>query len=131
MLSASVSDVDGVRAFGRRVFRHHCESIGLPEYGEMNLAHCWESDEQVAAVTGGKEGFDVQVILAVDVLEGRRVRLLEGDFDRSRGYSDDSVATVERWADEGAGLVHVVDLDGARTGESELSGTPGSKKGET
>jgi len=59
----------------------------------------------------------VKVIPAVDVLEGRVVRLLEGDFERSRRYSDDPVATAERWVEEGADLVHVVDLNGARTGQ--------------
>lgn len=52
--SADVSDLDGIRAFGRRVLLQFYKSIGLPEYGEMNLAHYWESDEQVTAITEGR-----------------------------------------------------------------------------
>jgi len=58
----------------------------------------------------------VEVIPAVDVLGGRVVRLQEGDFERSHRYGDDPVVAAERWVEEGAGLVHVVDLNGARTG---------------
>jgi len=61
----------------------------------------------------------VNVIPAVDVLAGRVVRLQEGDFGRSRRYGSDPVAAAERWVEEGASLVHVVDLDGARTGRPD------------
>ncbi len=62
----------------------------------------------------------MQVIPAVDVLDGRVVRLLRGDYDRVTDYRWDPVAAVRRWVDEGAGLVHVVDLAGARSGEGDL-----------
>ncbi len=61
----------------------------------------------------------MQVIPAVDVLEGRVVRLLRGDYDAVTDYGRDPVAAVRRWVDEGAGLVHVVDLDGARSGAGD------------
>ncbi|MPZ51912.1 MAG: 1-(5-phosphoribosyl)-5-((5-phosphoribosylamino)methylideneamino)imidazole-4-carboxamide isomerase [Acidimicrobiia bacterium] len=60
----------------------------------------------------------MQVIPAVDVMEGEVVRLVEGDFDKATTYSDDPVDVVRRWCDQGATLVHVVDLDGARHGRS-------------
>jgi phosphoribosylformimino-5-aminoimidazole carboxamide ribotide isomerase len=44
------------------------------------------------------------------------VRLLRGDYDRVTIYDDDPVARCLQWHDEGARLVHVVDLDGARAG---------------
>lgn len=58
----------------------------------------------------------LQVIPAVDVLDGAVVRLLHGDFERITVYDTDPIARARQWMDEGADLVHVVDLDGARTG---------------
>jgi len=58
----------------------------------------------------------MQVIPAVDVLDGRAVRLLQGDFDHVTHYGDDPTEVVRAWADDGASLVHVVDLGGARDG---------------
>lgn len=58
----------------------------------------------------------MQVIPAVDVLDGRAVRLLRGDYDQVTYYADDPTEAVRIWADQGAELVHVVDLGGARDG---------------
>jgi phosphoribosylformimino-5-aminoimidazole carboxamide ribotide isomerase len=55
----------------------------------------------------------VIVIPAVDVREGRCVRLREGRADSETVFSDDPVAMAERWAAQGAERLHVVDLDGA------------------
>jgi phosphoribosylformimino-5-aminoimidazole carboxamide ribotide isomerase len=59
----------------------------------------------------------VIVIPAVDVLDGRAVRLLRGDYNRVTETRGDPVALARAWAATGARLIHVVDLDGARTGE--------------
>lgn len=53
------------------------------------------------------------VIPAVDLRGGRCVRLYQGRLDHETVYSDDPVAVAQRWAEEGAGRLHVVDLDGA------------------
>jgi phosphoribosylformimino-5-aminoimidazole carboxamide ribotide isomerase len=55
----------------------------------------------------------VIVIPAVDVREGRCVRLREGRAESETVFSDDPVAMAERWAGHGAERLHVVDLDGA------------------
>lgn len=60
----------------------------------------------------------MDVIPAVDVLDGAVVRLQRGDFDRVTSYGDDPVATAAGFAAAGAPIVHVVDLAGARHGES-------------
>ena len=54
---------------------------------------------------------------AIDILEGQAVRLRKGDFDDSTTYYDDPVEAARAWLDAGARFLHVVDLDGAKTGE--------------
>ena len=54
---------------------------------------------------------------AIDLRDGRVVRLVQGDFERQTAYSDDPPAVARSFADAGAAWLHVVDLDGARTGE--------------
>jgi phosphoribosylformimino-5-aminoimidazole carboxamide ribotide isomerase len=61
----------------------------------------------------------LQIIPAVDVLDGQVVRLTHGRFDRVTVYGDDPVAAARRWMDDGASLVHVVDLAGARKGRPD------------
>jgi phosphoribosylformimino-5-aminoimidazole carboxamide ribotide isomerase len=58
----------------------------------------------------------VIVIPAIDLSDGRCVRLAQGDMQRKTVYSDDPVEMALRWADGGAQLIHVVDLDGAVSG---------------
>jgi phosphoribosylformimino-5-aminoimidazole carboxamide ribotide isomerase len=53
---------------------------------------------------------------AVDILEGKAVRLTRGEFDQSTVYDADPLDAARRWVDEGARRLHVVDLDGARSG---------------
>lgn len=53
------------------------------------------------------------VIPAIDIKQGRCVRLLQGEMDKETVFSDDPPAMAQRWAAEGAELIHVVDLDGA------------------
>ncbi len=57
-----------------------------------------------------------EVIPAIDLRGGKCVRLFQGDFARETVYGDDPAAMARRWRGEGAGRLHVVDLDGARTG---------------
>lgn len=54
---------------------------------------------------------------AIDIRDGRTVRLAQGDYEREIAYDDDPVVAARRWADEGARWLHVVDLDGALAGE--------------
>lgn len=54
---------------------------------------------------------------AIDLIDGRCVRLRQGVFDTAEAYSDDPVAALTAFVDEGATEVHIVDLDGARSGE--------------
>ncbi len=54
---------------------------------------------------------------AIDINEGRAVRLRQGDFDEVTVYEDDPLEAAKTWVAAGARFLHVVDLDGARSGE--------------
>lgn len=56
------------------------------------------------------------VIPAIDLKDGKCVRLLQGDFQRVTVYSEDPVEMAERWRIQGAERIHVVDLDGSLAG---------------
>ncbi len=58
----------------------------------------------------------IEVIPAVDVLGAEAVRLHRGSYDSVVERADDPVALARRWADAGARRIHLVDLDGARSG---------------
>lgn len=53
---------------------------------------------------------------AIDIKEGKVVRLLQGKFDEVTEYSGDPVVVAKKWQEKGAQWLHVVDLDGAKTG---------------
>jgi len=54
---------------------------------------------------------------AVDILEGQAVRLVQGDFEDSTVYRDSPLEAARAWVEAGARFLHVVDLDGAKSGE--------------
>jgi phosphoribosylformimino-5-aminoimidazole carboxamide ribotide isomerase len=53
---------------------------------------------------------------AIDIYQGKVVRLTRGDYNACTVYSEDPVATARTWEQEGARWIHVVDLEGAKTG---------------
>jgi phosphoribosylformimino-5-aminoimidazole carboxamide ribotide isomerase len=58
----------------------------------------------------------MEIIPAIDLRGGRCVRLYQGDYSRETVYGDDPAAMARRWSEAGASRLHVVDLDGARSG---------------
>jgi phosphoribosylformimino-5-aminoimidazole carboxamide ribotide isomerase len=56
---------------------------------------------------------------AIDIRGGRTVRLVQGDYARETEFDDDPVDAASRWVGQGAAALHVVDLDGARSGAPE------------
>ncbi len=58
----------------------------------------------------------MRVYPAIDLFEGKVVRLEQGDFNRQTVYSEDPAAFAQKWEKEGAEWLHVVDLEGAKTG---------------
>ncbi len=53
---------------------------------------------------------------AIDILGGSAVRLRQGSYEQSTVYSDSPLSAAEAWAEAGASALHIVDLDGARSG---------------
>ena len=53
---------------------------------------------------------------AIDILGGNAVRLVKGDFDAKKVYDEDPLSAARGWVRAGARALHVVDLDGARSG---------------
>jgi phosphoribosylformimino-5-aminoimidazole carboxamide ribotide isomerase len=58
-----------------------------------------------------------ELIPAIDLRGGRCVRLFQGDYAKETAYSDDPAAMARHWVGQGATRLHVVDLDGARSGD--------------
>lgn len=56
------------------------------------------------------------IIPAIDLIDGKAVRLVKGDYGKVTVYSDDPAGVAESFEREGAKLLHVVDLDGAKDG---------------
>ena len=57
------------------------------------------------------------IIPAIDLMSGICVRLTKGKFNTRKKYSDNPVEVAKRWKGEGARWLHVIDLDGARSGK--------------
>jgi len=58
----------------------------------------------------------MDIIPAIDIKDGKCVRLYQGDFARVTVYDHDPPAVARRWVEQGARMLHVVDLDGAKAG---------------
>lgn len=58
----------------------------------------------------------MQILPAIDIRGGQCVRLRQGDYDRETVFGDDPSAMARRWESEGASILHLVDLDGAKAG---------------
>jgi phosphoribosylformimino-5-aminoimidazole carboxamide ribotide isomerase len=59
---------------------------------------------------------------AIDISEGKAVRLIKGDFNQVTVYEDSPLEAARAWVEAGARFLHVVDLDGARTGTPKSLG---------
>lgn len=57
------------------------------------------------------------IIPAIDISKGKCVRLTQGNFANETVYSDNPVVMAQKWETEGAKMLHIVDLDGAKSGQ--------------
>lgn len=61
----------------------------------------------------------MEIIPAIDIMNGKCVRLVQGRFDQATVFSDDPVQMARRWENEGALRLHIVDLNGSRVGSPQ------------
>lgn len=61
----------------------------------------------------------MELIPAIDLIDGKCVRLYQGDYSKETVYSDDPVEVALHWESLGASRIHIVDLDGARSGNPD------------
>jgi phosphoribosylformimino-5-aminoimidazole carboxamide ribotide isomerase len=59
---------------------------------------------------------DMDVIPAIDLLDGKCVRLYQGDYEQSQVFDENPAAVAQQWVEQGATWLHLVDLDGAKVG---------------
>jgi phosphoribosylformimino-5-aminoimidazole carboxamide ribotide isomerase len=59
----------------------------------------------------------MEIIPAIDIKNGRCVRLFQGNFTQETVYDESPLAVARRWVEQGATRLHLVDLDGARAGQ--------------
>jgi len=55
---------------------------------------------------------------AIDILNGQCVRLIQGDYNQEKVYNNSPIEVAKKWEEKGASYIHIVDLDGAKTGDS-------------
>lgn len=60
----------------------------------------------------------MEIIPAIDIKDGKCVRLFKGDYEKVTVFSDDPVEMALRWESEGCEYLHIVDLDGAKSGST-------------
>ncbi|MBO5560592.1 MAG: 1-(5-phosphoribosyl)-5-[(5-phosphoribosylamino)methylideneamino]imidazole-4-carboxamide isomerase [Firmicutes bacterium] len=65
----------------------------------------------------------MQIYPAIDIIDGKAVRLTQGKFDNVEVFNDDPVRAAEQWVKKGATYLHLVDLDGARYGKTFVTDT--------
>ena len=59
----------------------------------------------------------MDILPAIDLIDGQCVRLIQGQYDKKITYKDDPIAQAQEFFDSGAQWLHVVDLDGAKQGK--------------
>ncbi len=60
----------------------------------------------------------MKIFPAIDIVSGKAVRLYKGDYDKMTVYNDDPLAVAQDFENAGAGYIHLVDLEGAKTGQT-------------
>ena len=59
----------------------------------------------------------MDIFPAIDLLDGKCVRLYQGDYTKSQVFNDNPAAMAQSWLEQGATKLHLVDLDGAKVGQ--------------
>ena len=62
----------------------------------------------------------MRILPAIDIKDGKCVRLAKGDYSKVTHYFDNPLDVAQVWLSKGATSIHIVDLDGARDGETTI-----------
>jgi phosphoribosylformimino-5-aminoimidazole carboxamide ribotide isomerase len=87
---------------------------GTTSWGNDERTRRASGEDRVRSVEHG--GCRMKLYPAIDMLGGKAVRLVKGDFDAKKVYDEDPLSAARAWVRAGARQLHVVDLDGARAG---------------
>ena len=60
----------------------------------------------------------MKILPAIDIKEGKCVRLAKGDYNQVTHYFDNPLDVAKKWIDQGSMNLHIVDLDGAKSGKT-------------
>ncbi len=60
----------------------------------------------------------MRIYPAIDIIDGSCVRLVQGDYSQKTKFADDPVEVAKRWESQGGEFIHIVDLDGAKSGST-------------
>jgi phosphoribosylformimino-5-aminoimidazole carboxamide ribotide isomerase len=60
----------------------------------------------------------MKILPAIDIKNGKCVRLFQGNYAKETIYEDDPIIVAKKWMEQGAQILHLVDLDGARVGKA-------------
>ena len=60
----------------------------------------------------------MKILPAIDIKDGKCVRLAKGDYNQVTHYFDNPLDVAKKWIDKGSMNLHIVDLDGAKSGET-------------
>ena len=114
---ADASDVVGTSEYGERFVSvvERDNVMAAQFHPEKSSSDGLRMLRNFAAAGGGRG----RMILypAIDIMDGQAVRLVEGRFEDATTYHDDPLEAARSWVEAGARFLHVVDLDGARSGE--------------
>ena len=58
----------------------------------------------------------MRIYPAIDIIDGNCVRLVQGDYSQKTKFADDPKDVAKRWQAQGGEFIHIVDLDGAKSG---------------
>lgn len=87
--------------------------LSLPECHKLSKSY----NNAIIIITFQKKRPEIEIIPSIDLRNGKCVRLYKGDYNQETVFSDDPLDIALKWQSMGAPRLHIVDLDGAATGE--------------
>jgi phosphoribosylformimino-5-aminoimidazole carboxamide ribotide isomerase len=90
--------------------------LARPRFPIGVAGEAWLARSRSSACHEWGHEMNLNLYPAIDILDGHAVRLVKGDFEAKKVYDEHPLSAAAGWVDAGARFLHVVDLDGARSG---------------